>query len=289
MNFREFFKITKMEITFLVDLVAVAAFFSDPAFSSHYIIIIPLLIAGSLASMSAAVFNNLYDMDIDREMKRTRYRENIVNSRTYTSMFVYGSVMLIVALAVATLVINPLTSVFIFLGFLSYVLLYTIVLKRRTTWNIVIGGIAGSFPALAGWAAVSNDVSATALFIAFLVFLWTPTHFWALATNNSEDYRQAGIPMLPAMVGVKKGSRWILINSIILVAYSLTPVWVRQIHVGILYFVLAAVMGGMILYYVIRPMVHNYSLPEFRKAFHFSNYYLMLLLVAICLVSVVHL
>lgn len=289
MNFKQFFKITKMEITFLVDLVAVAAFFSDPAFSSHYAMIIPLLISGSLASMSAAVFNNLYDMDIDRKMKRTMYRESIVNSRTYTSTFVYGSVMLIAALAVATLVINPLTSVFIFLGFLSYVLLYTIVLKRRTTWNIVIGGIAGSFPALAGWAAVSNDVSATALFIAFLVFLWTPTHFWALATNSSEDYRQAGIPMLPAVVGIKKGSRWILINSIILVAYSLIPLWFRQIHVGILYFALAVVMGGMILYYVMRPMVHDYSLSEFRKAFHFSNYYLTFLLVAICLVSLVHL
>ncbi len=289
MNFKQFFKITKMEITFLVDLVAVAAFFSDPEFSSHYLVIIPLLISGSLASMSAAVFNNIYDMDIDREMKRTRYRESIVNSRTYTSTFIYGAVMLIAAMAVATIAINPLTSLFIFLGFLSYVVLYTIILKRRTTWNIVIGGIAGSFPAFAGWAAVSNDVSVTALFIAFLVFLWTPTHFWALATNSSQDYLEAGIPMLPAVVGVKKGSRWILINSIILVAYSLIPLWFRQIHVGVLYFAFAAVMGGMILYYVIRPMVRNYSLLEFRKAFHFSNYYLMLLLIAICLVSVVRL
>lgn len=277
-----------MEITFLVDMVAVAAFFANPDFLHNLFIIVPLLAAGTLASMSAAVFNNIYDMDIDRSMKRTSYRESIINSRNYEMTFFYAALMLGISMAVSFFFINILTSVFIFLGFLSYVFLYTILLKRRTTLNIVIGGIAGSFPALAGWSAISNNVSATSLFIAFLVFLWTPTHFWALATNNVEDYKSAGVPMLPAVVGIKKSSFWILINSIVLVVYSILPIFIRRINVGPAYYVLATVFGALLLYYVIRPITNKYSTRDFKKAFHLSNFYLLILLVAICLVSVVH-
>ncbi len=287
-NAREFFKITKIEITFLVDMVAIAAFLSDPNFSMHSFEIIPLLVSGTLASMSAAVFNNLYDMDIDRAMKRTSYRERIINNRTFGRISVYAGIMLAASVLVSYLFINLLTSAFIFLGFLSYVVLYTIVLKRRTTWNIVIGGIAGSFPALAGWSAVSNDISTTSLFIAFLVFLWTPTHFWSLATNNSDDYKEAGIPMLPAVVGARKAGWWILINSIILVVYSAIPLFVSSINVGFAYYLVAIAMGAIMLYYVIKPMTEQYSKPGFRRAFHISNYYLLTLLVSICLVGIIH-
>lgn len=288
MNVREFFKITKMEITFLVDMVAIAAFLSNPYFSQYALRIVPLLVSGTLASMSAAIFNNLYDMDIDRSMKRTSYRERIINPRTFNRISAYAGLMLAISIVVSYIFINLLTSLFIFLGFLSYVVLYTVVLKRRTTWNIVIGGIAGSFPALAGWSAVSNDVSATSLFIAFLVFLWTPTHFWSLATNNSDDYKDAGIPMLPAVVGARKTGFWILVNSVILVAYSVIPVFISAIHVGVAYYIMAVLMGAMMLYYVIKPMTEHYSKAGFRKAFHISNYYLLILLVSICLVGAVH-
>ena len=187
LNGKEFVKISKLEITFLVDLVALAGFLSNPTFYAKSILILPLIAAGSLGSMSAAMFNNLYDMDIDSSMKRTSYRTGIINANTYWRMFTYGALMLAASMLISYFTINLLTALFIFLGFLSYVFLYTVFLKRRTTWNIVIGGIAGSFPAFAGWAAVSDSISPTAGFIAFLVFLWTPTHFWSLATGNSED------------------------------------------------------------------------------------------------------
>lgn len=288
MNGREFARIFKIEITFLVDLVAVAGFLSNPFFSSELAYLIPLLAAGTLGSMSAALFNNLYDMDIDASMKRTSYRSEIVNRSTYRSMFAYGTLMLAASLAISYFLINFLTMVFIFLGFLSYVFLYTVFLKRRTSWNIVIGGIAGSFPAFAGWAAVTNSVSYTSAFIAFLVFLWTPTHFWSLATGNAEDYKGVGIPMLPAVVGVQKGSKYIVLNTVILFVYSILPLFVRQIHVGPAYFVLAVIMGAVMLYYTVLPVLSNFSRESYRKAFHFSNYYLLILLTSICLVNFVH-
>ena len=288
MNGKEFVKISKLEITFLVDIVALAGFLSNPIFYSKLMLLIPLLVAGSLGSMSAAFFNNLYDMDIDSSMMRTSYRTDIVNKSSYWRLFAYGILMLVASMLIAYFAINLLTALFIFLGFLSYVFLYTIFLKRRTTWNIVIGGIAGSFPAFAGWAAVSDAISPTAAFIAFLVFLWTPTHFWSLATGNSEDYQNAKVPMLPAVVGAQKSSRYIIANTVILFVYSILPIFIRQINVGPAYYVMAVVLGLILLYYTILPFRSGFSKQSYKKAFHFSNYYLMILLVAICLVNFIH-
>lgn len=287
MNGKEFAKLSKIEITFLVDLVAVAAFLSNPLFSTKLILILPLLAAGTLGSMSAAIFNNIYDMDIDGSMKRTSYRSRIVNTTSYRKIFTYGALMLMASMAISYFLINFLTMLFIFLGFLSYVFLYTIFLKRRTTWNIVIGGIAGSFPAFAGWATVTNSVSLTSAFIAFLVFLWTPTHFWSLATGNTEDYEKANVPMLPAVVGIPKSSRYIILNTVILVVYSLIPLFVHQINVGPAYFIMAIVLGAAMVYYSLLPVMNNFSKQSYKKAFHFSNYYLLILLIAICLVNFV--
>lgn len=288
MNWKEFAKLSKIEITFLVDIVAVAGFLSNPSYGSRALLILPLLAAGTLGSMSAAIFNNLYDMDIDGNMKRTQYRADFVNSGSYRKVFSYGAIMLAASMLISFFAINFLTMFFIFLGFLSYVFLYTVFLKRRTAWNIVIGGIAGSFPAFAGWAAVSNSVSLTSAFIAFLVFLWTPTHFWSLATGNAEDYKNAEVPMLPAVVGIEKSSKYILLNTVILVIYSLLPLFVPQIHVGTAYFAMAVVLGAIMVYYSVLPVRSNFSKQSYKKAFHFSNYYLLILLVAICLVNFVH-
>ncbi|MEM0155126.1 MAG: heme o synthase [Thermoplasmataceae archaeon] len=281
MNVRDFMKITKAEITVLIDIVAVTGFLVAPSSASRIILLVPLLISGTLASMSASVFNNVYDVDIDSRMKRTLSRNRIIHIGNRRSYLIMGIVMVLVSLPVAYFAINPLTSLFILGGFLSYVFLYTIFLKRRTTWNIVIGGIAGSFPALAGWAAVTGSVSFTSLFIAFLVFLWTPTHFWSLAAGNTEDYSRAEVPMLPAVVGIKRGSQWIFINTLILVLYSILPIFVHQIQVGMYYLPIAVLMDGIMLYFVVSSMLGDHKLEGFKKAFHASNYYLLFILVSI--------
>ncbi len=287
MNVRGFFKLFKVEITLLVDLVAVAAFFSNPSFSSNIVLIVPLLVSGTLASMSAGLFNNIYDRDIDTKMERTSYRWKILNASNVKPIFSLGIVMVAVSFLISYFVINLLTALLIFSGFLSYVVLYTIVLKRRTSWNIVLGGIAGSFPALAGWSTLSDSLSITAYFIAFLVFLWTPTHFWNLATSHVNDYRKAGVPMLPAVVSATKSEFYVLISSIVLVAYSLVPLVVRSINVGIVYYVFAAALGGVILFTAVKPLLGPVNEKFFKKSFGFTNFYLLILLISISLVSIV--
>lgn len=264
----------------LIDIVAVAAFLSVPGSFSRILLIVPVLAAGTLASMSASIVNNAYDVDIDAEMKRTSYRNEIINPDNRSMYTGIAALMLAVSMGVSYYFLNLLTMLFILGGFMSYVFLYTVFLKRRTTWNIVIGGIAGSFPALAGWAALMNDVSPTSLFIAFLVFLWTPTHFWSLATGNLDDYKNANVPMLPAVVGIKKGGFWILINSVILVVYSIIPFITPLVNVGTPYYFIAAIMDIMMIYYVAKPYLGR-SEKGYRAAFHFSNVYLLLILISI--------
>ncbi|EQD42802.1 protoheme IX farnesyltransferase, partial [mine drainage metagenome] len=262
-------------------------FLSNPLALSRLIYLVPLIVAGTLASFSASILNNLYDMDIDGKMHRTKYREDIINPANRRTLAGIAMMFLLGSMLLSYILINFLTTLFIFLGFLSYFLLYTVILKRRTTWNIVIGGIAGSFPALAGWAAVSGNVSVTSLFIAFLVFMWTPTHFWSLASYRSEDYKNANIPMLPAVVGVKAGYRWILVNTVILIAFSLLPVFFTAFkfpsifHVGIIYYVVAVIFDAYLIYRLIEIHSKQYAPAQFRSAFIFSNFYLLVLLISI--------
>ncbi|WP_393970763.1 heme o synthase [Oxyplasma meridianum] len=287
MKINEFLKISKFEITFLVDMVAVAGFLSVKSSLNHFILLIPLLLAGTLASMSASIFNNVYDMDIDKKMKRTSSRESIINSKNFKTISEISGFMLLAALIIGIVFINVISTIFIFAGFVSYVALYTMLLKRRTSWNIVIGGIAGSFPALAGSTAIFGNITITSIFIASLVFMWTPTHFWTLATNNVDDYTAAGIPMLPSKIGIKRGAFWILVNTVVLVSLSILPFFFREIKVGLPYYVLAIVLDAYLLYSVLQPFTHNYAKTYFKKAFHFSNIYLLLLLIALFFVNVV--
>ncbi len=286
MSWRGFAKIVKAEITLLVLVVAVSGFLSAPGSLGRIVFLVPLLVSGALASMSASIFNNVYDMDIDENMKRTSSRRRILNSSTRTPYVSVAVLFLALSVFISAYFINPLTMFFIVGGFLSYTLLYTVFLKRRTTWNIVIGGIAGSFPALAGWAAVQNDVSLTSIFIALLVFVWTPTHFWSLASTNYDDYKNANVPMLPAVVGKEKGATWIAINTYIMVVYSYLPLVFREIHVGIIYYVAVTLMNSLVLYYIMRMYRERFSIRSFRKTFHFSNMYLLIILLSIWFVII---
>lgn len=286
MSWKGFAKIVKAEITLLVLIVAVSGFLSVPGSLNRITFIIPLLVSGALASMSASIFNNIYDMDIDSKMKRTSSRTNILNTTSRSSFAAVAVAFLALSMFISLYFLNLLTMLFILGGFLSYTMLYTVLLKRRTTWNIVIGGIAGSFPALAGWSALQNDVSLTSIFIALLVFVWTPTHFWSLASTNSDDYIRANVPMLPAVVGRERGGLWIAINTYVMVIYSYLPLFIRDIHVGFIYYIVVTLMNSVLLYYIIKMYSEKFSVGSFRKTFHFSNLYLLLILLSIWFVII---
>jgi protoheme IX farnesyltransferase len=270
------FKLTKPGIAILLDLVAVTTFFLALKNFEQILKIIPLLVAGTLASFSSSLANNFFDRDLDSKMKRTSWR---ISSGSDLGYLISIPTLLGSALIVSMLYLNVFATVWIFLGFLSYSVLYTIVLKRRTTWNIVIGGIAGSFPALAGWAAVSSPWSPASVFIAVVVFLWTPPHFWSLAIKYRDDYRAAGIPMLPAVTNVKKAIDGVVLSTLLLIAFSVLPLFV-SIGLPVLYKYLLIPFS---IYLVARMVILKFGKRgkmETRaiKAFLSTNYYLTAIL-----------
>ena len=277
--------IVKLEITFLVDLVALAGFFTSYGSLSHLVYLAPLMVSGTLASFSAALFNNIYDADVDSSMNRVAERRANIgkNGRKYTFLAI---IMLILSMAVGIKFLSYVSVIFIGLGFLSYVFLYTMFLKRRTDWNIVIGGIAGSFPAIAGSAAFSGVITYASVFVAAMVFIWTPTHFWSLSVKYMDEYRKAKIPMLPVTRGIKNTTNWILINTIILFALTVLPALFNFPPLGISYRIIAIPVGLMMLIPVLRLRPEN-SVKSYTKVFGISNLYLMFLLIAICLIPVI--
>ncbi len=177
-----------------------------------------LAAAGYLASGGASALNNYLDRDIDARMMRTAGRPVPGGRISPRKSLAVGAVMSASSIASSLLLFNPLTAALILLGILSYVLVYTALLKRRSDLNIVIGGIAGSFPPLAGWAAATGTIGLEAALLALLVFLWTPGHFWALAIRAESDYRQVGLPMLPVTRGVEKTTTAIATSNALMLA-----------------------------------------------------------------------
>jgi heme o synthase len=199
-GWRDYLDLTKPWITLLIVAVAVAGYFVALPGHIDWERLGALALFGAAASAGAATLNHYVDRDIDARMRRTRARplptERIASERR---VLVMGLALTAAGIGGAAEFLNLLTAFSILLGWLTYVLVYTVWLKRRTTWNIVVGGFAGSAPALAGSAAAVGHWTDGALALALLVFLWTPPHFWSLALMLREDYRAVGLPMLPRM------------------------------------------------------------------------------------------
>ncbi|MFO1409920.1 MAG: UbiA family prenyltransferase [Steroidobacteraceae bacterium] len=184
--------------------------------------------------------------------------------------------MLVASVAVAAWVINPLSALLVFLGAFFYGVVYTVWLKRRTWWNIVIGGLAGSFAVLAGAAAVDTRLGPLPILLALALFLWTPPHFWSLAIAHRSEYAQAGVPMLPVVAGEARAARAVFVATVLLVAISLLP---ALFGAGPVY-VVGALAGG--LYFIARAWALQRT-PSQRSAmasFFASLVQLSLLLIA---------
>jgi heme o synthase len=185
------------------------------------------------ASGAAGGFNHYYERDLDRKMPRTRSRPFASGAFRPSPWWpVSFVVLLVVALALAAAANGLVSSLFVFLGSFTYGVVYTVWLKRRTAWNIVIGGLAGSFAVLAGAAAVDPTPQAVPVLLALVLFLWTPPHFWSLAAAKGDDYARAGVPMLPVTASQRVWTSAILLHTAALVAVSLVPLGYGQ---GLLY------------------------------------------------------
>ncbi|MCI4345642.1 MAG: heme o synthase [Thermoplasmata archaeon] len=213
----DYVELTKPTITALIVTVAVAGYFVALAGPVNLRVLLLLVLLGAAASAGAAMLNHYLDRDLDERMRRTRARPLPGGRIDPASHALAGGLLLsAVGIAGATFLLNPLTGLSILLGSATYVVVYTMLLKRRSSWNIVIGGFAGSAPALAGSAAATGHWTAGALALALVVFLWTPPHFWSLAILLREDYARIGLPMLPRMEDPNYSARVVFVSAVLL-------------------------------------------------------------------------
>jgi protoheme IX farnesyltransferase len=247
------------------------------------------LIAGTLAAGAANAINQYLDRDIDERMVRTRRRPLPANEVTPERAMVFGIVLGIISVALMAAFVNLVAAFLTLLAIAFYVFVYTIMLKRNTPQNIVIGGAAGALPPVIGWAAVTGGIDLPALMLFLLVFYWTPPHFWALALRIRTDYAAAGVPMLPVVRGIAETSRQIALYTVLLVAVSLVFAVVAQM--GIVYLVAAVVLGGIFLWraFVLwrQGSAPDASTAQAIRLYRFSISYLTLLFVAVAVDAVI--
>ena len=287
MGFNEILEISKPRIVVLLVITAVTSMFAASKLIGtdlDYWDLLHIVIAGGLASAGSSGLNHYYDRDIDPLMKRTGTRPiPSVRMKPYY-VLIYGLTVSVISVVYGALTLNYISAFFIALGIFFYVIIYTAWLKRLNSSNIVIGGFAGSAASMAGWSAATGSMDILGFLIGFLVFVWTPSHFWCLAMKMKDEYTEAKVPMLPVLIGMQKTSTYILANTLILLPYSLM---LYAFGMGLVYTAIAAVAGGLML-------VYHYKLTklptsEFAwKAYKVTAPYLTIIFLAVALDAAFH-
>ena len=287
MGIREIIEISKPRIVVLLVITAVASMYAASKLVGPELDtwgLIHIIIAGALASAGSSALNHYYDRDIDPLMKRTSTRPIPDGRIKPNQVLVYGLAVSVVSVVYGALALNYVSAFFIALGIFFYVIIYTVWLKRLNSSNIVIGGFAGSAAAMAGWSAATGSMDILGFLIGFLVFVWTPSHFWCLAMKMKDEYSEAKVPMLPVLIGMEKTSKYILINTLILLPYSLM---LYAFGMGIVYTIIAAAAGGLMLVYHYR--LTKLPTSDFAwKAYKVTAPYLTIIFLAVALDAAFH-
>jgi len=232
----------------------------------------------ALVAGAAAAFNCLVEQKIDALMMRTRGRPLPSGTLTSLQTLIFAGLIGGAGLIMLYRLVNPLTMWLTLATFVGYAVIYTVVLKPLTPQNIVIGGASGAMPPVLGWAAVTGEVTHDALLLFLIIFAWTPPHFWSLALYRRDDYRKAGVPMLPVTHGDRFTRVSVFLYTLILAAVSLLPFATRMS--GAVYLACAVVLDAIYLAYATRILTH-YSDQLARSAFRYSIWYLSLLFAAL--------
>ena len=272
---RNIYHTTKLRLGFLIAACALAGIAVSPTSDLAAWQVAVLGVATLLSSASAGAFNQLWEADIDRIMRRTSTRAFVTGRFAVTPVW-YAGILLVLILSVvaAALATNATAAFYIFLGAFTYGVVYTVWLKRRTWLNIVIGGLAGSLPVMAGAAAVGAELAPAPLILAVVLFLWTPPHFWALAYACRRDYQAAGVPMLPVVFQERVSTLTILAHTIVLVLLSVVPFWLGMSWI----YLVSAVVGGVVFLRACIVLVYKPTIPQAWRVFAASIVQLGLLL-----------
>jgi protoheme IX farnesyltransferase len=271
---RDYVALTKPRVVVLLEIVTVFAMVMAKRGWPGLGLTASTVIGGWLAAGGAHAINCWFDGDIDASMGRTRSRPIPAGRIQPGHALAFGVILGVVAFALLAVAVNLLAAVLAIGGLLFYVFIYTMWLKRSSMQNIVVGGAAGAFPPLVGWAAVQGRLTLTALFLFAVVFYWTPPHFWALALLIRRDYMSASVPMLPVVVGERETRRQILLYTVVLVLVTLLPLLANLF--GVIYLAGAGLLDAVFLATAV-VAVRDESARAARRVFYYSMLYLALL------------
>jgi heme o synthase len=268
----DYLEMTKPKVQSLLIFTTVTTMYvaGDPSIG----LVLLTCLGGALSAGGAGAINHALDRDIDRMMKRTADRPVASGRVSVAAAIVFGVLLGCASFALLSLTVNPLAAVLAMSGFLGYVLVYTMWLKRTTPQNIVIGGAAGAVPPLVAWAAVTGGLAGTPVYLFAIVFFWTPPHFWSLSLLMKDDYARAGVPMLPVVRGETETRRQILLYAVLLYAVSQLPFCAGAF--GATYLVCSIALGAAFIYGAWRLM-RNPSRRTALRLYLYSLAYLALL------------
>ncbi len=273
----DFVALMKPRVMSLVVFTALVGMVAAPG-SIHPVLGFIALLAITIGAGASGALNMWYDADIDALMARTAARPIPRGHVTADEALAFGSVLSVLSVMTLGLIVNWAAGALLALTIAFYVFVYTMWLKRLTSQNIVIGGAAGAFPPMVGWAAVTGTVSLESVVLFLIIFMWTPPHFWALALYRCRDYERAGVPMLPVVAGGDETRRQILIYSLLLVPLAVSPAFIGL--GGPLYLVASVALGIVFLalaWVVYRVREGRAADTAARRLFTFSILYLFLL------------
>lgn len=279
---RTYLELTKLRIVLLLLFTTLVAMViaADGVADLKIEILLPTLLGGALSAAGASVINQYYDRDMDAMMSRTARRPIPSGRVEPINALLFGLALLVWSTLILGVFVNWLSAALALGGAVYYVVIYTMLLKRNTVTNILIGGGAGAMPVLVGWAAVTGTLSYEAFILFAIVFYWTPPHSWALALLVNTDYARANVPMMPVARGEAVTRQQILLYSIMLLLISLLPVFFG--FLGAIYFLAALTLGlGLIRASIV--LIREQTGAAARKMYKFSTAYLAFLFMAMIL------
>lgn len=283
---RDYIMLTKPRVMSLLLLTAVGGAFLAARQVPPWQYIVAVLLGGALASGGASALNMWYEEELDRKMHRTDKRPVAGGRISPTNALIFGVALNVAAFAIFYFMTNILAASLALAGSVIYVVLYTAILKRTTTQNIVIGGAAGAVPPLVGYAAVLGYLELEAWYLFAIVFFWTPPHFWALSLLIKDDYDRAGVPMLPVVAGEAATRFQILLYTIILLPI-VTLYYMVTSKLGIVYLVSASILGVIFLALAIKLYMTK-SRKDTSILYRYSLLYMALIFVAIMVDAATH-
>lgn len=267
---KDYFSLLKPRVMSLVVFTGFAGMFLAPGHINPFIGLIAILCI-AIGSGAAGAINMWYEVDVDAKMERTKLRPLVTGKINLDEALYFGVALSSFSVVIMGLAVNILSAFLLLVAINFYVFIYTIWLKRRTPLNIVIGGAAGAFPPMIGWASVTGNLSLTPYILFLIIFMWTPPHFWALSLYKAKDYQKANIPMLPVTHGEVHTKKQILIYSFLMMIVTLIPLFMNA---GILYGIASILLGIRFIYYAYLVYYDNKYAP---KMFGFSIIYLFLI------------